>query len=212
MTGQGIGEGERRATRRRGPELDRAILEAAAHELTESGYPGMTMDRVAARAGTSKNVIYRRWPSRAALAVAAYRRLLTATPQAFPDTGSLRSDALTALRSFNDRMASPRGRLLRGLLTGINDDPDRLREIREQLVSNGAAQWLTILARAVARGEAPSDAVNPRVATAAVDLLRNEYALHGVSSIQDEVIVDIVDRIYLPLVRGYATEDVPEAP
>ncbi|WP_329263122.1 TetR/AcrR family transcriptional regulator [Actinoallomurus sp. NBC_01490] len=48
------------------------ILRAAAEELADAGYPGMTLDRVAARAGTSKNAIYRHWPSRAALGVAAY--------------------------------------------------------------------------------------------------------------------------------------------
>ena len=77
------------STRRRGEELERAILRAAAEELRESGYAGMTMDRVAARAGTNKNAIYRRWPHRAALGIAAYRRLSDdVMPK--PDTGTLR--------------------------------------------------------------------------------------------------------------------------
>jgi AcrR family transcriptional regulator len=46
-------------------ELERAILRAAGDELVESGYARLTMDRVARRAGTNKNAIYRRWPSRA---------------------------------------------------------------------------------------------------------------------------------------------------
>src|SRR4051794_29974940 len=62
------------ARRRRGTELEQAILRAAADELTEAGYAGLTMDRVAQRAHTNKNAIYRRWPNRAALGVAAYRR------------------------------------------------------------------------------------------------------------------------------------------
>ncbi|HET6737281.1 MAG TPA: helix-turn-helix domain-containing protein, partial [Kribbella sp.] len=63
-------------TRRRGAALEEAILRAAVEELQEVGYRELTMDGVAARAGTSKNVIYRRWPSRAALCVAAYREML----------------------------------------------------------------------------------------------------------------------------------------
>ena len=49
--------------RRRGAELENAILRAAAEELTESGYAGLTMDRVARRAGNDKNTIYRRGPT-----------------------------------------------------------------------------------------------------------------------------------------------------
>ncbi|WP_433281019.1 TetR/AcrR family transcriptional regulator [Pseudonocardia xinjiangensis] len=191
-----------KATRRRGADLERAILEAAAAELSEVGYPGLTMDQVAARAGTSKNVIYRRWPSRAALAVAAYRRLLAVAPGDTPHTGDLRSDALALLRRANRRMSSPEGRILRGLLTGVQDDPDRLREIREQVVHAGTEAWSTVVARAVARGEARPEAVAPRVATVAVNLLRNEYALNGATAVPDEVIVEIVDQIYLPLVRA----------
>lgn len=190
-----------KATRRRGAALEEAVLRAAAEELAEVGYPGLTMDRVAARAGTSKNVIYRRWPNRAALSVAAYRSLLPTVREDVPDTGELRGDALAMLRRFNDRMSSPFGAVLRGLLAGMQDDPERLREIREQLVQTGVGAWLTILARAVSRGEADPAALTPRVATVAVDLLRNEYGLNGVTTAADGVIVEIVDEVYLPLVR-----------
>src|SRR4030088_534603 len=73
--------------RRRGAELEQAILRAAAEELTESGYGGMTMERVARRAGTNKNTIYRRWPNRAALGIAAYRQLPGAPPPRPPNGG-----------------------------------------------------------------------------------------------------------------------------
>jgi len=76
-------------TRRRGAELDRAILRAALDELAEAGYPGLTMDRVAKRAGTNKNAIYRRWPNRAALGLAAYRQLAVADHTVEPTMVSL---------------------------------------------------------------------------------------------------------------------------
>src|SRR5215475_14638803 len=100
--------------RRRGAVLEQAILRAAADELTESGYAGMTMDRVARRAGTNKNTIYRRWPNRAALGIAAYRQLVTATTQ-LPDTGELRGDVLELLRRANRIWSSPTGGILRAL-------------------------------------------------------------------------------------------------
>ena len=193
------------AERRRGAALEQAILRAAADELLESGYPGLTMDRVAHRAGTNKNAIYRRWPHRAALGVAAYR-LLMADRMRSPgtDTGSLRGDALALLRRTNHDLASPRGEILRGLLAAVNDEPGLLDLLREQSVDAGADVWLDLLRRAVDRGEAPAGALHPRVATVAMTLLRNEYVTRGVARIPDEVVVEIVDEVFVPLVRGRA--------
>ena len=98
--------------RKRGATLEQAILRATIDELLESGYEALTMDRVAKRAGTNKNAIYRRWPSRAALAVAAYREL-NVGDQPLPDTGSLRDDALELLRRANRSWSSPAGQLRR---------------------------------------------------------------------------------------------------
>ncbi|MGX4653188.1 TetR/AcrR family transcriptional regulator [Micromonospora sp. SCSIO 07396] len=190
-------------TRRRGEELERAILHAAAEELRESGYGGMTMDRVAARAGTNKNAIYRRWPHRAALGIAAYRHLSDAAlPN--PDTGTLRGDALEMLRQANRTWSSPHGTVLRGLLAAAADDPELLTLMRERSGVDAMDQvWLGMLERAVTRGEAPAAAVRHRVATTPMMLLRAEYAMRGIPSAPDEVLVGIVDEVFLPLVRGH---------
>jgi AcrR family transcriptional regulator len=186
--------------RRRGAALEQAILSAAVEELTESGYPGLTMDGVAKRAGTNKNAIYRRWPNRAALGVAAYRHMAT-TEMQMPDTGDLRSDVLEVLRRINQDACSPRGDILRGLLSSIGDEPELLAQLHEQFGDGGSGMWLTILGRAVARGEVVPEALHPRVATVAIVLLRNEYMTRGITTVPDSVIVEIVDEVYLPLVR-----------
>jgi AcrR family transcriptional regulator len=185
--------------RRRGAALEEAILRAAAEELVESGYAGLTMERVARRARTNKNTIYRRWPSRAALGIAAYRTMAVATMR-LPDTGELRGDVLALLRSANRTWSSPIGGILRALLAGARDDPELLAQIHERSAGAGSAAWLTLLERAVARGEARPEALHPRVATVAVALLRNEYVTRGYPNVPDEVIVEIVDTVYLPLV------------
>jgi AcrR family transcriptional regulator len=185
-------------TRRRGAELEQAIIQAAADELVESGYPALTMDRVAKRAGTNKNAIYRRWPNRAALGVAAYRQLVDAELRV-PDTGELRGDVLALLHQMNRDLSSPKADILRGLLSGIGDEPELLAQLHEQFADGGAGIWLTILGRAVARGEARPEALHPRVATVAITLLRNEYVTRGLTSVADDVIVEIVDQVYLPL-------------
>ena len=187
--------------RRRGATLEQAILRAAVDELLATGYAGLTMDRVAERAGTNKNAIYRRWPGRAALAVAAYRELAVGD-QPLPDTGALRGDALELLRRANRSWSSPVGQVRRGLLAGVADDPELLALVQERAADAGSAVWLTVLGRAVARGEARPEALHPRVATAAAVLLRNEYVSRGVQTVSDDVLAEIVDEVYLPLVRG----------
>ncbi|MEV0384757.1 TetR/AcrR family transcriptional regulator [Nonomuraea sp. NPDC050643] len=189
-------------TRRRGAALEEAILRAAVDELTESGYAGLTMDKVAARAGTNKNAIYRRWPNRLALGIAAYRRLATTAP--LPDTGELRGDVLELLRQANRNWSSPYGVILRDLLAASGGASELLAQTQEQSGDATAAPWLIILGRAVARGEASPEALHPRVATVAIVLLRNEFVVRGVPAAPDEVIVEIVDEVYLPLVRRRA--------
>jgi AcrR family transcriptional regulator len=185
--------------RRRGAALEQAILTAAAAELAEVGYAGLTMDRVARRAGTNKNALYRRWPNRAALGLAAYRQLARDSTEV-PDTGTLRGDALELLRGANRHWASPLGEILRGLLAGIG--PELFGQIQESSTDDGSALWLTVLGRAVARGELAPEVLHPRVATVAIALLRNEFVTRQTANVPDEVLVEIVDEVYLPLLRG----------
>lgn len=199
MDAEPAAEGTR--SRRRGAALEDAILDAAAALLAEGGYAALTMDAVARRAGTNKNAVYRRWPHRAALGVAAYRRRAAAGSEP-PDTGELRGDVLEYLRRANRTWSSPSGAILRGLLAGARDDPGLLDQIQRAAGDGGAEAWTAVLRRAVARGEAPPGALHPRVATAAVVLLRNEYVTRGVPRVPDEVLVEIVDEVFLPLVRG----------
>ncbi|WP_053914329.1 TetR/AcrR family transcriptional regulator [Streptomyces sp. TP-A0875] len=191
-----------RATRRRGAELEEAILRAAAEVLKESGVPGLTMDEVARRAGTNKNALYRRWPHRVALGVAAYRRLAAAETVP-PDTGSLRGDTLEMLRRANSTWSSPYGEILRGLIAAAGSTPELLAELRDPAAKSAhEAAWLTLLGRAVARGDVAPEALHPRVAQVPMALLRDEYVMLGVPTVPDAVLAEIVDEVFLPLVRG----------
>ncbi|BCY12097.1 TetR/AcrR family transcriptional regulator [Actinoplanes sp. L3-i22] len=193
MTGQ---------TRRRGAALEDAILRAAADQLDETGFAGLTMDAVARRAGTNKNAIYRRWPDRLALGVAAYRQIAhTVQP---PDTGNLRDDALEMLRRANRHWSSPLGGILRELIAAAGGTQQLLGQLTDQSAEATAAPWLIILGRAVARGEASPESLHPRVATVAMVLLRNEFVTRGAPTAPDETLTEIVDAVYLPLIRNRA--------
>ncbi|MFI5783576.1 TetR/AcrR family transcriptional regulator [Nocardia sp. NPDC051570] len=188
----------RKGSRRRGEELERAILQAALDELADVGYPGLTMERVAIRARTSKTVLYRRWAGRAELVVDACK-IGSISDVDIPDTGALRTDVIALLRQMSAKMATPFGSILRGLLAEMTRDPELGRLIRERVHKVGSGPIHTILERAAERGEVDRPILNSRRAAVAPDLLRNHFLLFG-APVDDEVVIDIVDEVYLPLV------------
>jgi AcrR family transcriptional regulator len=190
----------RKGPRRRGEELEHAILQAALDELTEAGYASLTMDRIATRARTSKAALYRRWPSRADLVIDACTAHGVTKLEA-PDTGELRADLLALLRQIAAKLDSPLGGILRGLLAEMTRDEEFARLVRERIHTAGPTAISVILARAVERGEVEPRILSSRRALVATDLIRNQFLLYG-APVDDAVIIDIVDEVYLPLVTG----------
>jgi hypothetical protein len=106
------------------------------------------------------------------------------------------------------RIRKPRtGGILRALLAGARDDPQLLAQLQERTADAGSAVWLTILARAASRGEVRPEALHPRVATVAVVLLRDEFITRGHPAVPDDVLTEIIDEVYLPLLRARGTDD-----
>lgn len=52
----------------------------------------------------------------------------------------------------------------------------------------------------MARGDVRPEALRPRIATVAIVLVRNEFVMRGIPEVPDDVLVEIVDEVYLPLV------------
>jgi AcrR family transcriptional regulator len=198
-------------TRRRGAELEAAILDAAWDELTEAGYAALTIENVAARAKTSRAVLYRRWPSRPELVVAALRHHTDfATPESF-DTGSLRGDMLALLRHMSTRVGEIAGVLSFLLSASFDEAGISPAALRERAVAGDPGAIPGMLRRAAARGEIGPGAVSPRIASVAVDLVRHDLIMKQ-APIPDSDLAEIVDDIFLPLVRAAAGAPGPERP
>jgi len=144
--------------RPRSGDADRAILEAAATLLAERGVANMSIEEVAARSRVAKTTIYRRWPSKGSLALDSFVvRFLGQQP--LPDTGSLRSDLLRALRSWRRAVLRPdTARSLTGLIAAAQDDPALAAAWRHRVVEPVRSQWRSMFERAIARGEIRPDA------------------------------------------------------
>jgi AcrR family transcriptional regulator len=191
------------ATRRRGAELEAAILEAAWELLSERGYAALTYDALAQQARTAKQVIYRRWPTKRDLLFALLDHHGRSIPALHVDTGSLRGDILALMRNSNGRIGDLTA-IFSGLVgTHFDEAEVTPREVRSALFGNRASAVDTALARAVDRGEIGGGVIPARVVALPYDLYRHE-AIMSLASMPDEVIVEIVDQVWLPLVRDYA--------
>ena len=190
------------ATRRRGAELEEALLDAAWEELVAVGYSGFTFEGVAARARTSRTVVYRRWASRADLAVAAIAHYDRKHPLPVPDTGSLRDDLVALLRRFSERSSELAVVMSLRMSAFFAETGATLADLRERLLADraGPNAMEQILDRAAARGELDPARLTPRLAALPVDLIRHELLMTG-RPVSDDVITEIVDDIFLPLVR-----------
>ncbi|TDQ00287.1 TetR/AcrR family transcriptional regulator [Labedaea rhizosphaerae] len=192
-------------TRRRGEELEHAILDAAWAELHDVGYTALTIEGVAARAGTSKPVIYRRWAGRAELVLAAWARQAP-QPQPIPDSGMLRTDLVALFTRITIRHDAVMSEVIAGVMSDVFRDPEVAELLRERLRTAMPA-IPTIVGRAIERGELPPFEVPPRVARLPLDLIRNESMLcNGV--LTSDMIAELVDDVYLPLLRGLAQRAV----
>jgi AcrR family transcriptional regulator len=134
------------------PATDRAVREATLALLNDVGYAGLRVQDVAARAGVGKAALYRRWPSKAALAL--HHVIGDLRPREYRDTGSLRGDLREVAADFVTRMAHPRVRaVVPEMMADLLRD-DAVRQVFEQAcVLPERALIARVAERAVARGE-----------------------------------------------------------
>ncbi|MGA7050397.1 MAG: TetR/AcrR family transcriptional regulator [Mycobacterium sp.] len=186
--------------------LEEALLDAAWAELTECGYDELTIDAVAVRAGTSRAVLYRRWPGKQELVHAALVYQVGKDIVVAPDTGTLRGDVLALLRQAN----MTRVHLATLLFTQLGDfyrqSHTSLSELSAFIQGGRDSMLDDAIQRAVARDEIRPGQISDRVARLPVDLFRYEI-LMTLQPVADDVIEEIVDTIFLPLVHRVSDSD-----
>ena len=118
-----------------------------------AGYQGLTIEGVAAEAGVGRPTIYRRWPSKPALVVAALMDS-SAAGAAASNTGSLRDDLIAVQRHQVSLISSPESRrVTAGLLADLATDEELAERYVTEYLMPRRAPVFQVLQRGVDRGE-----------------------------------------------------------
>jgi AcrR family transcriptional regulator len=175
------------------------LLAVTLQLLQEHGYDRLTVDAVAAKARASKATVYRRWPSKAELVLAAFMEGIrqVAVP---PDTGTLRNDLLR-MGELICQQGQQHASTIRAVLVEVSRSPALNDVMQHQFVEQRKALMNHILQQAVDRGEIDQAAINDEL----WDLLPHYLIFrsiipgrpptrHTVQTLVDDVIIPSLTR------------------
>jgi AcrR family transcriptional regulator len=153
VTGSVTETAARRPGRPRDESIDAAILDATIDELIERGYPALSIEAIAVRAGVAKTTVYRRWPNLDDLVLQAMRSVELGGEDRDAPPGSVREELLFLLDRMRRTWADPRySALMRRAAADGTASPEIYRSFRDRLIIPRLAQLHTVLRRGVEEG------------------------------------------------------------
>ena len=197
-----------------------SVLDATLQELARLGYQALRVEDVATRAAVNKTTIYRRWPTKGDLVIAALREGSRAL-DFMPDTGTVRGDMLSMLERDAVTKDTTAFRAFISLALSELVAPEIARMVRV-LRLEYRERWISIVRRGIDRGELPSTTSAHLLAEVVgsvptVRKLRNDEPLDRATR---EAIVDLLlagarntgrGEGELPAAGGARTAKVPAA-
>ncbi|BBY44847.1 TetR family transcriptional regulator [Mycolicibacterium celeriflavum] len=171
------------------------LLAITLQQLQQHGYDRLTVEAVATQAKASKATVYRRWPSKADLVLAAFVEgtRVTAVP---PHTGTLRGDLL-AIGISVCRQACEHGSTMRAVLNEMSHNPRLKQAMQDEFLHQRKLVIDEVLAEAVERGEIDAAAINDEI----YDLLPGYLVFRALVSARpptEETVRILVDEVLLP--------------
>jgi AcrR family transcriptional regulator len=142
----------RRPGRPRSERAEQAILDAALEAFAERGVDGVRCEDVAARAGVGKATLYRRWPGKEDLLIAAFASLKGPLPE--PRGVSARADLIAMVDVMVRDSDDPRFARQFALLHGEGERfPRLMARYKETVVEPRRAMIRGVIRHGVESGE-----------------------------------------------------------
>ncbi|MEW5809117.1 MAG: TetR/AcrR family transcriptional regulator [Actinomycetota bacterium] len=179
------------------------LLAVTLQQLQQHGYDRLTVDAVAAAARASKATMYRRWPSKADLVLAAFIEG-TRGSSVPPRTGSLRTDLLEIGRAVCEH-SREHTLTMRAVLNEMSHNPRLSQALQEKFVMQRKLVIDGVLAAAVERGEIAASAINEEI----FDLLPGYLVFRTLVADRpptEDTVRTLVDTVLLPSLTRETTE------
>lgn len=180
-------------------ERETELLAITLELLQEHGYDRLSVEAVATKAKASKATMYRRWPSKADLVLAAFIEG-TRSSSVPPHTGSLRGDLLEIGRSVCDQ-AQVHARTMRAVLNEMSHNPGLQAVMQAKFVHHRKLVFDHVLAEAVERGEIDGATIDEEI----FDLLPGYLVFRALVSDRpptEDTVRILVDDVLLPSLTG----------
>jgi len=181
---------------------DPEILAVALEVLAETGYEGMTIEMVAARAKAGKATLYRRWGSKGELVIeaVAFMKRGDIDYSQLPDTGTLRGDFVAMIKPPSIQDGEKKMRIMAGIMSMLSRSPELAEAAQNAIVEPRAAVNRMLLQRAIDRGE-----ISPECDLENLSLLSQAMSIHRVlvlrKPVDREFLISLIDGVLLPAVR-----------
>lgn len=180
---------------------DADILDVTLDVLAEAGFDGMTIDMVAARAKAGKATLYRRWPSKTELVIDAVACMKNSDIDFdhLPDTGSLRGDLISMIKTPNIKDAEKKLKIMAGLVSLLARNPELADVAHETVIAPRLRLNRIFLQRAVDRGEItkPIDVELVSNISSSMVTYRNLMLRQPVDR---NFLIKVIDEVVLPAV------------
>jgi AcrR family transcriptional regulator len=190
-------EKARKRGRPRSESAKLAILRAAAALLAEGGPGAVTMEAVAEKAGVGKPTVYRWYPDRHAVAMAALMESQAERNAIAKRPSSALEELRQQLHAIARRFASNTGRHVASMIAASSSESELSKAFRNHFVLARRAEGAALLERARAQREIAADAT----LDAALDALYGAIffrLLLGHAPLH----VEAIDEIFEQVMRG----------
>ena len=171
------------------------LLAVTLELLQEHGYDRLTLDAVATTAHASKATLYRRWPTKAELVIAAFIEGVRQVA-VDPDSGTLRGDLLAIGEQICAHVSTQAG-TIRAVLVEIGRNAELNAVMQDQFLAQKEALMAEVLARAVDRGEIKGTAVTEDLWDMLPGYLIYRFVLSGRAP-SSSTVNDLVDNVIIP--------------
>jgi AcrR family transcriptional regulator len=136
------------------PSIENRVLTAALTVYGEVGWAGFTLDAVARRAPVGKAALYRRWPTKEALLLAALEQLAEPAPED-ADLTDLRGCMIGIARQVIAMYVGPKAMALPRVLIEAGQYPPHFDEMVQNIVQARFGTGQSVIQAAIDRGELP---------------------------------------------------------